>query len=196
MLVWDTYVLTCKHKETLQPLTHIPQVIGHETTHGFDNQGRQWGGNGTFVGDIMDETSGINFNAAAQCLIDQYNRYSPVFGFYVNGKQTLPENIADLGGAKNAFRAYKAWVAANQPEFTDHQVVSSLTNDQLFWTLLGQTWCTKATPVALVSQILTDTHSPSRYRVNGPLSNLDDFKDAFKCSGSSAMVHQPQCILW
>lgn len=171
------------------------QVIGHETTHGFDNNGRMFDGHGVF-NDIMDNQTGINFNERASCLVDQYDNFQPYPGVYVNGLQTLGENIADLGGVKNSFRGYKAWVASNGQEFQDHQIVQSLTNDQLFFVLLGQTWCTKATPGAVIWQILNDEHSPSQYRVNGPLSNFDEFANAFNCPASSPMVNQPQCLLW
>jgi len=170
-------------------------VIGHETTHGFDNNGRYWNAVGTYE-DIFDEETGAQFNERAQCIISQYDKYSPIPGFYVDGTLTLGENIADVGGVKNAFRGYKAWEAANGAEFKDHQVVSQLTNDQLFFVLLGQTWCTKADPIAIIYQLINDVHSPSQYRVNGPLSNFDEFAKAFQCPSNSHMVNSPQCLLW
>jgi len=173
-------------------------VIGHETTHGFDNNGRLWNGNGSYF-EITDPTSSKLYDEESMCLVNQFNNYyvqGPDGPVYVDGFQTLGENIADLGGVKNAFRGYKAWENINGPEFADYQVVPTLNNDQLFFVMLGQTWCTKATPAGLVAQIGRDVHSPSKFRVNGPLSNFDQFASTFKCSSSSTMVHSPKCSLW
>eukprot|EP01113_Clastostelium_recurvatum_P032527 TRINITY_DN4194_c0_g1_i1.p1 TRINITY_DN4194_c0_g1~~TRINITY_DN4194_c0_g1_i1.p1 ORF type:complete len:773 (-),score=130.52 TRINITY_DN4194_c0_g1_i1:64-2301(-) len=173
-------------------------VVGHETTHGFDNNGRMWGPTGVY-GDWMDQESSANFVTQAQCVIDQFNDYYVTINGQqvpVNGMQTLGENIADLGGAKNSYRAYQAWVKANGQEFPDKSIISSLNNEQLFWVLLGQTWCTVASDQALARQIMQDPHSPSKFRVNGPLSNIDEFASAFSCPAGTAMNPTDKCLIW
>lgn len=174
-------------------------VIGHETTHGFDNNGRLWNAEGVYQ-PIMDDESSAEFNTRAQCIVDQYNKFQPVPGHFVDGEQTLGENIADLGGVKNAFQAYKAWVQANGTATmalsAKSPILSQLTNEQSFFVVMAQTWCTKASTKGLLSQLKTDVHSPSQYRVNGPLSNLPDFSQAFKCPANSPMNPSSKCVLW
>jgi len=183
----------------LMQYARMGYVIGHETTHGFDNNGRLWNAYGVFQ-PIMDDNSSIAFNERAQCIVDQYDQFQPVPGYYVNGEQTLGENIADLGGVKNAFYAYEAWVKANGTANLQLTVksplVPQLTNEQAFFVVMAQTWCTKATSQGIISQLQSDVHSPSQYRVNGPLSNLQAFSDAFNCPKNSPMNPTNKCELW
>lgn len=183
----------------LMQYARMGYVIGHEITHGFDNHGRLWNAQGVYQ-PIMDEESDNQFTQRAQCIVDQYNNYQPVPGHFVDGEQTLGENIADFGGVKNAFLAYKAWVQANGTATfaldAASPIVPQLTNEQVFFVVMAQTWCTKANDAGLISQLSRDVHSPSQYRVNGPLSNLDYFSQAFSCSSSSPMNKQPKCELW
>jgi putative endopeptidase len=183
----------------LMQYARMGYVIGHETTHGFDNNGRLWNAYGVYQ-PIMDDESSEAFVARAQCIVDQYSKFQPVPGYYVNGNQTLGENIADIGGVKNAFLAYKAWVAQNGTEelqmSAKSPLVPQLTNQQAFFVVMAQTWCTKANSQGLISQLKSDVHSPSQFRVNGPLANLQDFADAFSCPKDSPMNPTKKCELW
>eukprot|EP00026_Physarum_polycephalum_P004314 Phypoly_transcript_04332.p1 GENE.Phypoly_transcript_04332~~Phypoly_transcript_04332.p1 ORF type:complete len:714 (-),score=121.16 Phypoly_transcript_04332:26-2167(-) len=174
-------------------------VIGHETTHGFDNNGRMWNSFGVYE-PIMDDNSSDAFNERAQCIVNQYNQFQPVPGYFVNGEQTLGENIADIGGVKNAFLAYEAWVKANGTANLQMDVKSplipQLTNEQAFFVVMAQTWCTKATTQGIIAQLQQDEHSPSQFRVNGPLANLQEFADAFSCPKNSPMNPTNKCELW
>eukprot|EP01112_Ceratiomyxa_fruticulosa_P017285 TRINITY_DN5357_c0_g2_i1.p1 TRINITY_DN5357_c0_g2~~TRINITY_DN5357_c0_g2_i1.p1 ORF type:complete len:769 (-),score=136.58 TRINITY_DN5357_c0_g2_i1:65-2371(-) len=174
-------------------------VVGHETTHSLDNNGRLWNSWGVY-GDWMTNQSSHNFNTQAQCVVNQYDNFYVNYQgsqVHINGEQTLGENIADLGGAKNAYKAYKAWeVQNNGPEFPDKSLIPFLTNDQLFWVLLGQTWCTLANEQGLVKQIVRDVHSPSKFRVNGPLSNIPQFASAFQCPANSPMNPNKKFLVW
>jgi len=185
---------------TMLQYARMGYVIGHETTHGFDNNGRLWNAQGVYQG-IFDNATSLRFEQGAQCLVDQYNSYEVIPGLYVNGENTLGENIADMGGAKNAYRAYQAWIKANGTDAdagsAKSRIMPSLTNDQLFFVMLGQTWCTKATDAGLASQVVNDVHSPSKFRVNGPLSNFDEFSTAFSCKAGSNMNRgNNACVLW
>eukprot|EP01111_Echinosteliopsis_oligospora_P003460 TRINITY_DN1545_c0_g2_i2.p1 TRINITY_DN1545_c0_g2~~TRINITY_DN1545_c0_g2_i2.p1 ORF type:complete len:753 (+),score=188.09 TRINITY_DN1545_c0_g2_i2:29-2260(+) len=175
-------------------------VIGHETTHGFDNSGRLWSAFGVYSDlGIFDNETGIKFEEQAQCLVNQFDAFTVSPGVHVNGANTLGENIADLGGVKNAYRGYKAWITAqgaatdalDQPSF-----ISGLTNDQLFWVMLGQTWCTVASDAQLQQQVIQDVHSPSKFRINGPLANFDSFAQAFQCPAGSPMNPTNKCLVW
>jgi predicted metalloendopeptidase len=183
----------------LMQYARMGYVIGHETTHGFDNSGRLWNAFGVYQ-PIMDDNSSDAFNERAQCIVNQYNQFQPVPGYFVNGEQTLGENIADLGGVKNAFYAYQAWVKANGTANLQLNVksplVPQLTNQQAFFVVMAQTWCTKATTAGIVSQLQNDVHSPSQFRVNGPLSNLPAFSEAYSCPLGSAMNPTKKCELW
>jgi len=173
-------------------------VVGHEVVHAFDSSGRFWGAFGQY-GDWMDANSSSNFNEQARCIIDQFDDYYLVIKgqrVHVNGLQTLGENIADLGGVKATFNAYRAWVAANEEEFPDKSLIPQLTNDQLFWVLYGQTWCAAQSDDILAYLLASDEHAPNRFRVNGPLSNLDQFVSSFNCPAGSNMNRKEKCLVW
>jgi len=184
---------------TILQYARMGYIIGHETTHGFDNSGRLWNAQGVYQ-PIMDDASNVAFNVQAQCIVNQFNQFQPVPGHYVNGQQTLGENIADLGGVKNAYKAYQAWTLANGTANlqmnSKSPIVSSLTNEQLFFVMMGQTWCTVTNDQGLIDQLQNDVHSPSMYRVNGPLANFDSFANAFSCSANSPMNPSTKCNLW
>jgi predicted metalloendopeptidase len=166
-------------------------VVGHEMTHGFDNSGRLFDGVGAYR-NWWSNASAAEFDARAQCLVDQYSGYS-VAGMHVDGEQTLGENIADNGGIGIAFDTYRRVATSAEP------LVSGLTNDQLFFVAFAQTWCEVALDIAYWQQILVDAHSPAPFRVLGPLSNLPAFAQAFQCSASSVYGRSltPQrCQVW
>jgi putative endopeptidase len=168
----------------------IGMVMGHELTHGFDDEGRRFDAKG----DLRDWWSpgvGKEFEQRVQCVVEQYDGYVPVDDLHVNGKLTLGENIADLGGIKTAHAAY---VAARGDK--DARSFGKLSDEQLFFLGTAQAWCTKVRPEAARVRVTTDPHSPPRFRVNGPLSNLPEFAAAFSCKAGDKMVRQNQCTIW
>jgi len=149
-------------------------VIGHEITHGFDNNGRHWGPYGGFE-NWWTPAAAAEFEKRAQCLIDQYDAFHYDFpDSHVDGKLTLGENIADNGGIGLAFNTYKNYLNLDKP------IYDGLTNDQLFFVWHGQSWCAYASDDALKS-MLQDVHSPPNFRVRGALSNTPAFAKAFGC---------------
>lgn len=165
----------------------IGMVMGHELTHGFDDSGRKFDGDGKMVEWWAPEV-GARFEERAACVEKQYAGYK-VGDLNVNGVLTLGENIADIGGYRAAYRAYKAAGAAPAN-------VPGLTDDQLFFVAAAQSWCVKASPEIEKMRILSDTHSPPRFRVNGPLANLPEFAEAFSCAQGTAMRPANACEVW
>jgi len=177
----------------VQNLAAYGFVIGHEITHGFDNHGREWNGTGFHV-DWWTANSTTEFNKRAQCLIDQYDEFELVPGLHVRGEQTLGENIADLGGIGNAWSVYK-----RQNIIPQLMSNTNITNDQLFWIQAGQVWCSAWTVPQAQIQINYDVHSPGKFRINGPMSNLPAFADTFKCSADTPMGRSKtakRCSVW
>lgn len=175
--------------------------MGHEITHGFDDQGRQYDGTGSASQWWSDETIAA-FTEKAQCYIDQYDGYIieeliPFLGddAHVNGEATQGENIADNGGLHESFKAYMNSVASEGEE-GPLPGLEQFSAQQMFFIAYSQVWCEKATTEALLNQILTDPHSPGKYRVWGPLSNSPDFVDAFSCPPGSNMNRDEKCDLW
>ncbi|KAI1283102.1 Membrane metallo-endopeptidase-like 1 [Halotydeus destructor] len=174
----------------------IGVVIGHEITHGFDDKGRQFDGHGNLVqwwaAKALD-----NFQRKAMCIINQYSNYTvPQVDIRVNGVNTQGENIADNGGLKQAFLAYRKWLL-NQKE-SDKKLpgLQEMSHEQLFFLNYAQIWCGSSRPEAVVNAIRTSSHSPGRFRVIGALSNSAHFADAFKCSLGSPMNPVHKCDVW
>ncbi len=170
----------------------IGMVMGHELTHGFDDKGRKFDGDGNLT-DWWTQSAGSEFEKRASCVVDQYSGYS-VLGdpkAKVNGVLTEGENIADLGGVRLAFAALEAHRAA-RPE----PQIGSVTPEQRFFLGFAQGWCGAYRPEAMMHQIATNTHSPPEYRVNGPLSNLPEFHKAFGCTDTAKMVKKDRCEIW
>jgi endothelin-converting enzyme/putative endopeptidase len=166
----------------------IGMVMGHELSHGFDDSGRKFDGQGRLVEWWAPEVS-ARFDTQAACVKDQYAAYEPQPGLFVKGDLTLGENIADLGGTRLAYRAFKAQnaPAANVPGLTD---------DQLFFVAMAQGWCSVSSPAYEKMQVLSNSHSPPKYRVNGPLSNLPEFHAAFSCAEGTKMRPAGACEVW
>ncbi|NP_001080378.1 endothelin converting enzyme 1 L homeolog [Xenopus laevis] len=170
----------------------IGVVIGHELTHAFDDQGREYDKDGN-LRPWWKNASVEAFKRQTECITEQYGNYT-VNGEAVNGKQTLGENIADNGGLKAAYRAYKNWVRKNGAE----KLLPSLglSNDQLFFVGFAQVWCTVRTTESSHEGIITDPHSPSRIRVIGSVSNSKEFAEHFQCPPGSPMNPRKKCEVW
>jgi endothelin-converting enzyme/putative endopeptidase len=172
----------------------IGMVVGHELTHGFDDQGRKFDAAGN-LRDWWSPAIAREFDRRAQCVARQYGAYDAVEGssdLKLNGELTLGENIADLGGVKLAFAAYQASRAGKAPEAP----VEGFAPAQAFFVSYAQSWCSKIRPEAARLRAQTDPHSPARWRVNGPLSNLPEFAAAFACPAAAPMVRAERCEVW
>ncbi|KAL7644945.1 UNVERIFIED_CONTAM: hypothetical protein RMT77_004762 [Armadillidium vulgare] len=169
-------------------------VIGHEITHGFDDQGKQFDAVGNLKNWWERETE-ERFLAKAKCIIYQYGNYTaPENGLSLNGINTQGENIADNGGIKEAYKAYHKWAEDNGKE--KRLPGLKYTTDQLFWISAGQVWCSKYRPESLKVRILTGVHSPGRFRVVGSFSNSEEFSTAWNCPVGSKMNPQKKCSVW
>ena len=159
-------------------------VIGHEMTHGFDDQGRQFDA----VGNLRDWWSADDaerFKTRAGLVVQQFDSYAVVdSATHVNGRLTLGEDIADLGGLKVAYAAFQR-ALAGRPRPPD---IDGLSPEQRFFLAWAQIWRSKATDQYLRNQVTVDPHAPARWRVMGPLSNLPEFARAFHCQTGDPMV--------
>lgn len=171
----------------------IGMVMGHELTHGFDDMGSRFDADGT-LRPWWDPAVREAFDGRTECVEELYDGYEIRPGAAVNGRLTLGENIADLGGIKQAHSAYRAWRATRGGD--DASIVEGLTDEQLFFVAFAQTWCLKATPEIELELLTTDPHSPPRFRVIGPASNLPAFAEAFECEVGSAMNPVERCEVW
>lgn len=171
----------------------VGMVMGHELTHGFDDQGRKYDGSGT-LREWWDEKAVRAFEERASCVGELYSSQEPEPGLHINGDLTMGENIADLGGLKEAFFAYRAWAAQNGGDAEPH--VPGLSNEQLFFVANAQVWCTKQTAEALRVQVATDPHSPAQFRVNVPMMSTSEFAQAFACEPGAPMAPTNRCEVW
>ncbi len=169
----------------------IGLVVGHELTHGFDDEGRQYDAKGNLT-DWWTTTSSAEFDRRAACVEKQYGEYVAIDDVKLNGKLTLGENIADLGGLKLSHAAYLASRAGKAPEAK----VAGFTPEQQFFLAHAQAWCQIIRPENARMRALTDPHSPAQWRVNGPLSNLTEFAQAFQCRAGDPMVRAERCDIW
>ncbi|KAH9413417.1 Membrane metallo-endopeptidase-like 1 [Dermatophagoides pteronyssinus] len=172
----------------------IGVVIGHEITHGFDDRGRQFDKNGNMKQWWNNQTI-KRFRERAQCIIDQYSSYVlEDINANVNGRMTQGENIADNGGLKQAYRAFKKWEKQNNVEPLLPGL--NLTHDQLFFLNYAQIWCGSMRPEDALNKIRSSVHSPGPIRVLGPLSNSYDFSNAYNCEIGSRMNPVKKCTVW
>jgi len=169
----------------------IGMVMGHEITHGFDDQGSQYDGYGNLRSwwpkPVVDA-----FKERAQCFVKQYSNFT-VGRFHVNGNLTLGENIADNGGIRLAIDAYRLYTSQNGNE---PALLQELSNEQLLFLSFAQGWCQLTTPEFAEELVQRDEHSPAFARVLGPLRNLDDFAKAYNCPLGSNMNPANKCLLW
>ncbi len=168
-------------------------TIGHEITHGFDDEGSQFDGDGN-LRDWWSSSTKEKFTAATKCVVDQYSQYEAVPKVKLDGKLTAGENIADNGGVKIAFQAYQSWKL--QQQTPPPAVVEGLSDDQLYFVAYGQSWCEKATPERLETMAHSNPHSPPLWRVNGVIVNQPGFATAFKCAKGTPMNPGNACAVW
>merc|ERR1719153_1810850 len=169
---------------------------GHEITHGFDDEGSQKDGEGNLV-DWWEADTKKSYLTRAQCVIDQYGNYTvEVEGevLNVNGVTTQGENIADNGGIKEAFGAYETLVS----KYGQEPMLPGLeyTPRQLMWLSGASVWCEVRRPASLKQQVLPDPHSPARFRINGPFSNMASFGEDWGCPAGSPMNPVKKCSVW
>jgi putative endopeptidase len=169
----------------------IGAVIGHELTHGFDDSGRRFDGEGN-LRDWWTPQDAKAFEQRAQCFVDQYGGYIATGDVHLNGKLTLGENVADNGGLRIA---YMALMDALEEKRTGK--IEGFTPEQRFFLGWGQVWCSALTPEAARMRAQTDPHAMGRYRVNGVVSNMPEFQQAFGCKVDQPMVRgENACRVW
>jgi endothelin-converting enzyme/putative endopeptidase len=168
----------------------IGAVVGHELTHGFDDQGRKFDANGN-LRNWWTGSDAKNYEARSSCIADQYSQYVVAGDTHINGRLTLGENTADNGGVRLALMAYLAG-----PGATATPVVDGFTREQRFFLGFAQIWCESRRDELERQRALTDSHSSGRYRVNGTVSNMPEFAKAFSCKADAPMVRQNACRVW
>ena len=175
----------------------IGAVIGHELTHGFDDEGHKFDGQGNLRNWWAPEDEKA-FNQRTQCLVDEYSNFvsvkddkDPKNDVHLNGKLTLGENTADNGGLRLAYMALMHELAGKEP-----QKIDGFTPQQRLFLGYGQIWCNKMRPEAARQLALTNPHSPGQFRVIGVVSNMPEFQQAFGCKKGDAMVRENACHVW
>ncbi len=172
----------------------IGLVIGHELTHGFDDQGRKFDPQGN-LHDWWTEQDGKEFEKRASCIADEYSNFVAVDDLKLNGKLTLGENTADNGGARIALAALEHMIADDKTG-KEGQMIDGYTPEQRFFLGFGRVWCEKRRAEVARLRVLTDPHSPGKYRVNGVVQNMPEFQKAWGCKASQPMVAENACHVW
>jgi endothelin-converting enzyme/putative endopeptidase len=165
-------------------------TIGHELTHGFDDQGRQFDAHGNLK-DWWTEKDAAEFVKRAACVSDQYSQYTVVDDIKINGKLTLGEDVADLGGT---MLAYMAWKDATSGQ--ELKPIGGFTPEQRFFIGMAQWACGFERPENRRLNAITNEHSPDEYRINGVVSNLPEFRQAFSCQLGQPMAREQACRVW
>ena len=159
-------------------------TVGHELTHGFDDEGSRFDATGR-LRNWWSPATGERFKEATQCVIDQYSAYEAVPGVKLNGALTAGENIADIGGLKVALQAFR----------TGGGPATEL-GDRLFFVGYAQSWCQKVRPELLETKVKSDPHSPENWRVNGVVANVPEFGAAFRCPAGAPLAPAKRCAIW
>ncbi|RWS07493.1 neprilysin-11-like isoform X2 [Dinothrombium tinctorium] len=176
----------------------IANTIGHEVIHAFDDEGKQYDKDGNLKNWWTEETEN-KYNGKAECFVDQYNRYrDSLTGLNINGINTQGENIADNGGLRVAYKAYKNYINkyGKQRDKLLPGRMSKYTSEQLFFISFASIWCENNRKESMRETIQYGQHCPSRFRVIGTLVNMVEFADAFKCPVDSKMNPRNKCLLW
>ena len=159
----------------------IGATFGHEITHGFDDQGCKYDDHGNLHNWWTPKDS-IKFYARTKMIVNQFNNYIAVYDLHINGDLTQGENIADLGGIIMAYEAFK-----KTPQYTKKEIIAGLSPDQRFFLGYALGWMVNERPEAIANQVKSNEHSPAKFRVNGPLSNIPEFYNAFSIKEGEAM---------
>jgi endothelin-converting enzyme/putative endopeptidase len=170
----------------------IGAVIGHELTHGFDDQGRKFDPQGN-LRDWWTEQDAKEFETRASCVADEYGNFIAVDDLKLNGKLTLGENTADNGGARIALMALHEMMSHDS---SGAQKIDGYTPEQRFFLGYGRVWCEKRRPEFSRMLVSVDPHSPGHYRVNGVVQNMPEFQQAWGCKAGQPMVRANACRVW
>jgi endothelin-converting enzyme/putative endopeptidase len=170
----------------------IGAVIGHELTHGFDDQGRKFDPQGN-LRDWWTEADGKEFEKRASCIADEYAGFTAIDDLKLNGRLTLGENTADNGGARISLMALKGMLAETGK--TDEKI-DGYTPEQRFFLGFGRVWCEQRRPEYSRTLVSVDPHSPGRFRVNGVMQNMPEFQQAWGCKAGQTMVKENACRVW
>jgi putative endopeptidase len=181
------------HATDAENYGHIGGVVGHELTHGFDDEGRQFDANGN-LDDWWTPEDAKKFEEKTDCEVKEYGNFVAVDDVKVNGKLTLGENAADNGGLRLAYIAFLADAKRKSIDLTKKQ--DGYTPLQQFFLGHGQSWCGSTRPEQLRLQVQTDPHSPRQFRVNGVVQNMPEFGEAFGCKAGQPMMPIRVCRVW
>jgi putative endopeptidase len=165
-------------------------VIGHEITHGFDDEGAQFDGNGNLK-NWWKPADLKKFKAATNCIAEQFSKYKVNGDLFVQGKLVVGEAAADLGGAILAYRAF-----TNSKDYKEAKTINGITPDQQFFLGVAHVWASNIRPEYLRNLVITDPHPPAKYRVNGTLANMPEFKKAFAIKKVTVMANEKPCAIW
>jgi endothelin-converting enzyme/putative endopeptidase len=172
----------------------IGLVIGHELTHGFDDQGRKFDPQGN-LHDWWTVQDGKEFEKRVSCVADEYSNFVAVDDLKLNGRLTLGENTADNGGARIALMALQHMIADDKTG-KEGQKIDGYTPEQRFFLGFARVWCEKRRPEIARTRVLTDPHSPGKYRVDGVVQNMPEFQKAWGCKAGQPMVAENACHVW
>ena len=172
----------------------IGVVIGHELTHGFDDQGRKYDPQGN-LRDWWTPEDGKKFEERASCVANEYSGFTAIDDVKLNGRLTLGENTADNGGARIALAALRQYIADDKAGKAS-QTIDGYTPEQRFYLGYARIWCELRRPELVRAMVTTNPHSPGKWRVNGVVQNVNDFEHAFSCKPGDAMVSQNACRVW
>lgn len=165
-------------------------VMGHEMTHGFDDQGAKFDGKGN-LNDWWTPADLAKFQQATDCIVNQYSQYVVDGDMHVQGKLVVGEATADLGGIMLAYRAFH-----RSKEYQQAKTIDGITPDQQFFLGTAHVWAMNMRPEQQRNQVTTDPHPPAQYRVNGSLANIPEFQKAFNLPDDSPMVNKNRCVIW
>ncbi len=172
----------------------IGAVIGHETIHGFDDQGRKFDANGN-LHDWWTPEDTKNYDQRGDCIANEYTQFVPQAGVKQNGRLTQGEDTADNGGIHLALSAIQQDLA-RRGKTLDDKDAGGLTNMQRFFLAYANVWCGEFRPEAMRTLILTNPHSIDEFRVNNVVGNMPEFSNAFGCKAGQPMVHANACRVW
>ena len=172
----------------------IGVVIGHELTHGFDDQGRKFDPQGN-LHDWWTAEDGKEFEKRVSCVANEYSSFVAVDDLHLNGRLTLGENTADNGGARIALMALEHMIADDKTG-KEAQTIDGYTPEQRFFLGFARVWCEKRRPEVSRTRVFTDPHSPGKYRIDGVVQNMPEFEKAWGCKAGQPMVSENACHVW